>query len=401
MKLPNELQEEIRSGGGGDAVVAVRALYDLEGQPGETWATSDGTALWLFSRRLGESHRQHRYALRDLDALAVRHDGLSTGLDVRSTEANHTLRFCSWDEPDLERLVQLWSRATGRIASEPPVPGEQIGSASLSAQRASEPAPELTPLTAFCAGIRAMMECDSKIGPVDMHFLNAAVPDPDAVQAGIRFLGRHGLEALLARLPTLMNEPQRQCLLANLIAVGLEDGFLRGSEQALLERFRAALDVSPERYRRMLEILIAKDDLSVLAATGAVRLSLHRAHEEPPALFGAALLLMMQADGTISDEEYAILSRVVRDPGSAQRAADLVAYTDRDELLRQLGQELNLKQQRCLLANLLAVAMVDGVLRSTEQEFLDEVRASLSLGEQEFNDVYEVMMTRNRLAVFA
>jgi uncharacterized tellurite resistance protein B-like protein len=75
-----------------------------------------------------------------------------------------------------------------------------------------------------------------------------------------------GVDGLLARLGEgLLDEPQKQCLLANLYELAMVDGRLRASEVTLLDTFRQTLGVDRERCAVLEQVLRTKNDLSVFS----------------------------------------------------------------------------------------------------------------------------------------
>jgi uncharacterized tellurite resistance protein B-like protein len=122
---------------------------------------------------------------------------------------------------------------------------------------------EPTPLTAFCACLQAMMEADESIAGQERELLFRRLQDDEVVDRGVRYLREHGLEKLMRQLAVLLDKAQRECLLANLLAVAMADGLLRSSEQELLERFQAALHLNPLETQEFQQVLLAKNNLAV------------------------------------------------------------------------------------------------------------------------------------------
>jgi len=120
----------------------------------------------------------------------------------------------------------------------------------------------LTPLEVFCASLYAMAQEDGRVAGEELEALERLVPEAaqwTAAAAAVSTRGWEGLRADVARL----NRPQRQCLLTNLLALAMSDGWLRSVEQVEIERFRLAMALSADDYAATYRVLMAKDDLSV------------------------------------------------------------------------------------------------------------------------------------------
>lgn len=116
-------------------------------------------------------------------------------------------------------------------------------------------------------------------------------------------------------------------------------------------------------------------------------------------LFGAALLAVTQCDDTRSEAEDAYLRRVLNDENLLAESAALLDELGTEQLAARLADGLAEDQKECLLANLLAVAMVDGELAVEEQELIEQLRSAAGIAEATQARFFEVLLTKNNLAV--
>ena len=171
------------------------------------------------------------------------------------------------------------------------------------------------------------------------------------------------------------------------------DGKLTTAEQDFLEQLRAAWQVSTEDFARTQQVLLCKNNLGVfLAADGLVATEALRT-------FHAALLAMSQADGEAGECELAMIRALATevDPvEAAQRALDKGGL---DGLLARLPA-LTPAQSCCLYANLLAMAMADGALRSRELALLERFREALRLATDTAELLHTTLFRQHNLSVF-
>ena len=117
-------------------------------------------------------------------------------------------------------------------------------------------------------------------------------------------------------------------------------------------------------------------------------------------VFCAALQLLVQVDGTVDPEEQHLANRIIGDPALANQANEWLREHGQDALLTALPKLLDRDQALCLLANLIEIAMVDGLLRSRERELLEAVQKALALTDNDYQAMYDILLIKNNLAVF-
>jgi len=392
MTLPPELARHLAAPGVPAPKAAARALYDLGGHLGETWAVTDGAQLFLFSRRIGEEFKLTQTPLKDIDDLCVRDDGAFAHLQIQSAGHTRELKFSIWDRRELDALCLCWTEATGQLARE--------GTRHLQLEpsgSAHPPASPLTPLTAFCAAIHAMMRADGHSDASELFVIQTAIHEPALIERGRQWLERHGEEALLKGLVGLLNDEQKLCLLANAAAVGMADGLWRTKEQGWLDRLQKALAVGETEFQPLFDVLLIQSGLHVFESDTAA----HGGPTAPLTLLAAGLRAVAEADGGLGPEEQALLWQIVEDADVGAEAEALLRRDGVETVMRHAALSLSVPQKHCLLANLLKVAMVDGVLRSKEQALLEHFRRELGVAEGPWQAIHHALMVKNNLTVFA
>jgi uncharacterized tellurite resistance protein B-like protein len=378
MPLPARLAEEFMHQTGQPPGQVARALYPLEGGLGEAYVTGTPDRLMVFSRKLGGTWRTYSLPFAEITTFSVLADGSFCQLDLDLGARRHKLKFSGWDRPVLNQLATMWASATGR-----PV---RVG-------READCAVPFTPVTLFCATLHAAMQLDDDPSAPEQLFLARALKDPRGIQDGLAYWKQHGTEETIAAAGISLNPDQRWCALANAIALVMVDGKLTTAEQDFLEQLRAAWQVSTEDFARTQQVLLCKNNLGVfLAADGLVATEALRT-------FHAALLAMSQADGEAGECELAMIRALATevDPvEAAQRALDKGGL---DGLLARLPA-LTPAQSCCLYANLLALAMADGALRSRELALLERFREALRLATDTAELLHKTLFRQHNLSVF-
>ena len=252
MRLPQEIAATFaRQAGIPQPLLALRALADLEGNLGETYVVAGPGDLWLYSKRLGESVRDHQLPWVKLTDMHLEDDRPFVYLCLTATDHTYRMKFGNLDKSELERLRELWRQGADQPgeATAPPA-GEQTGPAAL------------TPFLGFAAAIYALMEVDGAADAEERHQLTRLVGSSEVVTQAHDYLRRHSLEKLYGELPPLLAPHLRLCLMANLIEFAMIDGYLRGSEQELLQAWRQHLAIGTDDYDAIYAVLSLKNNLA-------------------------------------------------------------------------------------------------------------------------------------------
>jgi uncharacterized tellurite resistance protein B-like protein len=372
MQLPSLLEENFRKLCGIAPKLVVRALHDLDGGTGGTWIAVGEDTLVFYHRASGGEFNRVRFRMNEIVECTPLNDGSFACLRLRFANANFTVRCSLFDQTRLESVA----RACLSVAAENPI----------------EAPARLTPSSAFCAGIHAILDADGHVDPLETDWLCRTLPDPVAIEQGSAWFRVHGLDSLLRTLPSVLDTAQRECLLVNQLSAIMSDGLLESEEIELIERFLDALEISRERYAMFFDAILTRNQLAVL---------LEGDGSEALDLFTACLVALTRCDAEKSAAESDHLSRLLADADTdgIRRAEKTLEDIGVDDLITGLPGLLNQVQSRTLLANLLAVGMVDGELAVSEQEFIERVRQALGIESGFVESLVSVLLIKNSLGV--
>lgn len=121
----------------------------------------------------------------------------------------------------------------------------------------------------------------------------------------------------------------------------------------------------------------------------------------PKSALALAAITMIAIDGSIEDEELATLKSIVRGDENAFDTAFKV-YKDRsvEECVTLVHQTLDDKQKVATMANLIDIAMADGMLAGAEKNLLSAYVEVFSLSEELINDIVNVIAVKNDYSIF-
>lgn len=251
-----------------DQAPSARGLADLAGNLGETYALTADQTLHLLSKRLGESYRHVALPFAAISAMSVEDDRPFAYMTVKAEGADYRMKFAGLDLKTLNGMRDAWAAVRGADAAPETAdaPG-QISAPSLRVATAATPDPQ-TPLDAllgFCACLQMLIRIDGSIDAEEMHLVHRALDNVEVVARGIEYLQDHDEETLLAELKTLLKGNQKLCLVANLLEIAMADGYLRREERQFIQRVCDSLGVKDDTYKAIYDVLIIKNDLSVLS----------------------------------------------------------------------------------------------------------------------------------------
>jgi len=390
MNLPAEVLQTFDPSTLGEPSVALHSLFDLEGDLGETHLVADGRTLHLFSRKLGGAFERTTSPLARIEHLSLSTEGLYQVLSFSVNGQARAVRFTSWDRPELERLKELWNAA----APEGTKPEDGTPPAM---PRPSQPDVRipLAPRVLLAASLEAMAEVDGQVTAVERSAIQRVLGDSPTGVQGTDSLRSHGLEPVLSALDAGLSAPQKRCLMANLLAVAMSDGLLRSAEQTLIDRFQRAMAMTEGEFQTIHDVLLTLHNVAVFA-TGSTA---GPGGLTPLDVFCASLCAMAQEDGRVAGEELEALERMVPDAAQWTAAAEVGSTRGLEGLLADVGR-LDRAQQRCLLANLLALAMSDGWLCGAEQAQIERFRQAMTINTEDYSTIYRVLMAKDDLSVF-
>lgn len=385
MKLPVDVLELIARDGQGAPATTARALYALDGSLGESYIAANQQRLWLCSRQVGGRLEKHDFPLTAIKRMELRVQAVFAHLEFAASGQEIHLKFSAWDQPALNQLLELWRAAGG-------------ASRGATVTAPANPPATLRPWEAFCAAIQAMIRCDDHVDLIELDELARHIPDPALLERGHAWLQENGADTLCRVLPRVLNPAQRRCLFANLVGVIMLDGLLQPAEINLLDRFQTALEIQPTERERIMEVLLQQHRVAVFAEPGG-----ETANDDgltPLIAFCAALHCWRTELGLANDASRDALERLVGDGRTVNMGINYLAAHGREFLLVRLPSVLNANQRGCLMANLVAWGLADGVLSLTDQTRLQPWQQALGTTPGDHQRLMEVFLLKSDLSVF-
>lgn len=121
----------------------------------------------------------------------------------------------------------------------------------------------------------------------------------------------------------------------------------------------------------------------------------------PRAALLLAAITMVAADGEIDEDEIAIVRRLDKvNDGSWDQALKAWKVYSFDECISRASNALNAEQRLVTIANLVDIAMADGLLAGQEKDLLEAYLGAFELKDSDVEAIVDVISIKNNDTVF-
>jgi uncharacterized tellurite resistance protein B-like protein len=120
----------------------------------------------------------------------------------------------------------------------------------------------------------------------------------------------------------------------------------------------------------------------------------------PKGALALASMTIIAADGSIDEDEIAGLRRIVRgDENAFNQAYKVFKNRPIAECVEIVSKFLDEKQKACVMANLVDLAMADGVLAGAEERLLTSYISIFNLSDEAVKKIIDVVEVKNNFSV--
>lgn len=121
----------------------------------------------------------------------------------------------------------------------------------------------------------------------------------------------------------------------------------------------------------------------------------------PKSALALAAMTIIGIDGSIEDDEISAINRIVRGDDVAFDQA-LKVYKDKSiqECVQLVSKAIDQKQKLTIIANLLDIAMADGMLAGAEKDLMMAYIDSFQTPEEAIKGIVDVIAVKNDFSIF-
>lgn len=359
MALPTQLQKEFIAEFKREPHLVLRAVCDLTGGDGLTWLACDGTVLACFSKPAGGEFTRHDYLIAEATALEA--DAAEAGLLLRCRfpQTEFSLRLPPSEDAALHKLVALLP--------------------SLDSVSTIRPPAALTPHLVCAGAAFALTQADGNFAKEELDWIVAHFGNQNSFRRAGAWVNKHGFAMLLLEAARLLTPSELECIVFNLLELGFSDNKLSREELTMLEEWRQTADMSEERYQRGYDALLAVVSLGVM-----VKETESGPDWTPINLLCAAVLAVIQHQPATAERRLKALERRVQSTDAINSGQTYVEQLGMDGLVSALCEMLSPAQRRCVLANVLHEAWLDGEPPAPVTAYLRQLHTAFGIMPADF-----------------
>ena len=261
--LPSKVKELIeKTASIKDAVTCIRSSGSLTGKSGEGYMVLLPGKIMLYSREFGMEGYDNAVIdiTKGISGISLRSEKYDSYIDFDMGSKKYTLKFSSLDEKEVKPLTDLLEKQEPKVVSDagsvtPPAPPQ---AKAVMEERKISPAAGMAAAMMYIAG------SDEKFADEEEKCIRDSIlNDEKVLEKAYEYYGSHVYENLIQDI-AYIDHQQALCILANLIEVGMSDGLLESVQQKMIWQFAAAMNISEAEYRTFRDVLLAKNQTSLL-----------------------------------------------------------------------------------------------------------------------------------------
>lgn len=375
MGLPAQLQQEFVREFKRAPHIVLRALCDITGEPGLTWLASDGTVLACFSKPAGGEFMRHDYAIAKATSLESGIEGDHLLFQARFPEAEFALRIPTAEDLTLQKLVALRTdMETVNTLRAPAV---------------------LTPHLVCAAATYALAMADGVIAKEELDWVVLRFGNQNSFRRGGAWVVKHGFASLLTEAVRLLTPMQLECITVSLLGLGFSDNRLSREEIAMLEEWRQVAGMTEERYQRCYETMLATVSIGLL-----VNETPSGPDWTPVNLLCAGLLGVIQHHPETAERRIKALERRIQTTDAINSGQTYLEQLGADGLVTALSGMLTPAQSRCVLANVLCEAFLDGEPSGAVSDYLKLLHEGMGIAAADYADDAQIFRCLSERTLF-
>ena len=113
----------------------------------------------------------------------------------------------------------------------------------------------------------------------------------------------------------------------------------------------------------------------------------------------SALMYLASADNKVSEEEHAYITKLANEDEKILNVAHDFYHKVHIESLLDMISQYDEDQKFCIMANLLELAMCDGVIHSNELKLLRQFAKQMNIGDDEYETVKQILLIKNQIGI--
>lgn len=233
----------------GKPLCVIRGSGGFNNETGESYIISYIDAIYLFNRKFSDpDYAVKNVKVTDLKHLLLKQEAFSALLTMEFEEEHIELKISSVEVPNAELMLEMFGSCNNEVEEQ--FSGESAGNEQIS------PFLGLVIIMMFVATV------DNDIAEEENDLITKFCADDKLYNQAYEYYRNSTFEEILAALR--LNEQQKLCYLANLLELAMIDGAFDSKEQKMIKYFAEAAELTESQTRNIRDVLLIKNQLSVL-----------------------------------------------------------------------------------------------------------------------------------------
>ena len=229
------------------------------------------------------------------------------------------------------------------------------------------------------AAAYALAQTDGELAKEELDWMVAHFGNQNSFRRGGAWVLKHGFAKLLTEATSLLAPAERESIVVSLIELGFSDNQLAHEEITMLEEWRQAAGMTEEHYQRCYDTILAAASLGAL-----VNETPSGPDWTPVNLLCAGLLGVIQHHPETAERRVKALERRIQSTDAINAGQTYVEQLGTDGLVTVLSGMLQPAQRRCVLANVLHEAYLDGEPSPEVAAYLQQLHDGLGIPPADF-----------------
>ncbi len=235
----------------------IRGSGGFNDEPGESYIIPYSEVIYLYDRKFSDpDFSVQSIAFTDVSELLLKHEAFSALLSIHTENEIIKLKISSAEIPNTDLLLEHFEKY------------RKVQAPAAAAVREDEPGDvgetqQISPLFGLLVILMFIATVDDDIADEEQEFISRFCGDDrELYKRAYDYYRSNTFAETIAALQ--LDEQQKMCCLANILELAMIDGVFDSREQKMIKSFTGALGMSETKIRAVENVLLIKNQTSVL-----------------------------------------------------------------------------------------------------------------------------------------
>jgi len=227
----------------------IRGSGGFNNEPGESYIIPYTDVIYLYNRKFSDPDFEvQNVGIDDIGQLLLKQEAFSALLSFEAGNDTIELKISSAEIPNAELMLENFERCNEE---------EQFTAAEI------HDGEQISPFLGLVIILMFIATADNDIAAEEQEFITRfCAGDDELYNKAYAYYQKHTFDDSIGALA--LNGQQKMCYLANIIELAMIDGVFDSREQKMIKRFANAADLTESEVRTIRDVLLVKNQLSVL-----------------------------------------------------------------------------------------------------------------------------------------